>query len=115
MSAKKIIRTVNVKGESTVNSDRCTMEKIRPCPRTITILGKNLCAPDTLSRQPDHIPTSDTDNEAVTLLPDELFINVIDTSLTDKLQSSSASDPLVLDALHAVTLGPGTDERRLES
>ena len=49
------------------------------------ILGKDLCAPDTLSCQPDHIPTSDMDNEAVTLLPDELFVNLIGTSLTDKL------------------------------
>ena len=66
------------------------------------IPGKDLCAPDTLSRQPDHILTSDMDNEAVTLLPDKLFVNLIDTSLTDKLCSSSASDPLVLDALHAL-------------
>ena len=66
------------------------------------IPGKDLCAPDALSRRPDHIPASDTDNEAVTLLPDKLFINLIDTSLTDKLRSSSASDPLVLDALHTL-------------
>ena len=42
------------------------------------------------------------DNEAVTLLPDELFVNLIDTSLSDKLRSSSTSDPLVLDTLHAL-------------
>ena len=42
------------------------------------------------------------DNEAVTLLPDELFVNLINSSLTDKLHSSSALDPLVLDALHAL-------------
>ena len=69
------------------------------------IPGRDLCAPDTLSHQPDHIPTSDMDNEAVTLLPDRLFMNLINTSLADKLRSSSASDPLVLDALHAL---PGT-------
>ena len=66
------------------------------------ILGKDLCAPDALSCQPDHIPMSDTDNEVVTLLPDELFVNLIDVSLSDKLCSSSASDPLVLDTLHAL-------------
>ena len=66
------------------------------------IPGRNLCAPDALSCWPDHIPTSDTDNEAVTLLPDELSVNLIDTSLSDKLCSSSASDPLVLDTLHAL-------------
>ena len=69
------------------------------------ILGKDLCAPDTLSHRPDHIPPSDTDNEAVTLLPVELFVNLINTSLADKLRSSSAFDLLVLNALHAL---PGT-------
>ena len=49
------------------------------------IPGKNLCAPDALSHHPDHIPVSDTDNEVVTLLPDALFVNLIDSSLTDKL------------------------------
>ena len=66
------------------------------------ILGKDLSAPDTLSHHPDHIPASKTNNKAVTLLPDTLFINLIDSSLTDKLCSSSTSDPLVLDALHAL-------------
>ena len=66
------------------------------------IPGRDLCVPDALSRRPDHIPTSDTDNEAVTLLPDKLFVNLINTSLSDKLRSSSTSDPLVLDALHAL-------------
>ena len=66
------------------------------------IPGKNLCAPDALSRRPDHVPASDTDNEAVTLLPDDLFVNLIDTSLSDKLCCSSASDPLVPNALHAL-------------
>ena len=66
------------------------------------ILGKDLSAPDTLSYCPNHIPASNTNNKAVTLLPDTLFINLIDSSLTDKLCSSSTSDPLVLDALHAL-------------
>ena len=46
---------------------------------------------------------SDTDNEVVTLLPDELFVNLIDTSLSNKLRSSSALDPLVLDTLHTLS------------
>ena len=37
VSVKKMIRTVNVKGESTVNSGKCTMEKMSPRPRTVTI------------------------------------------------------------------------------
>ena len=42
------------------------------------------------------------DNEVVTLLPGNLFVNLIDTSLSDKLRCSSASDPLVLNTLHAL-------------
>ena len=66
------------------------------------IPGRNLCAPDALSHRPNHIPTSDMDNEAVTLLPDELFVNLINTFLSDKLRSSSILDPLVLNTLHAL-------------
>ena len=36
--ARKMIRTVNVKGESIVKGGKCTMEKIRPRPRTITLM-----------------------------------------------------------------------------
>ena len=64
--------------------------------------SKNLCAPDALSCRPDHVPAINSDNEAVTLLPDALFVNLLDTSLTQKLRTSSASDPLVLDTLHAL-------------
>ena len=66
------------------------------------IPGKDFYTPDALSRRPDHIPASDTDNEAVTLLPDTLFINLINSTLSDKLCSSSTLHPLVLDALHAL-------------
>ena len=31
------MRTVNVKGESTVNSGKCTMERTSPWPRTVTL------------------------------------------------------------------------------
>ena len=48
------------------------------------IPSQDLCAPNALSCHPDHIPASDTDNEAIILLP------------------SSASNLLVLDALHAL-------------
>ena len=36
-SAKKIMRTVNVKGESEVNGGKCTTEKMSPRPRTVTL------------------------------------------------------------------------------
>ena len=37
MSVKKIRRTVNMKGESTVNGGKCTTERTSPWPRTITV------------------------------------------------------------------------------
>ena len=36
VSVRKIMRTVNVKGESTVNSGKCTMERTSPWPCTVT-------------------------------------------------------------------------------
>ena len=36
VSAKKMIRTVNVKGESTVKGGKCTTEKTSLRPRTVT-------------------------------------------------------------------------------
>ena len=36
---------------------------------------------DALSRRPDFTPEEDTDNENITMLPDELFVNLIDAEL----------------------------------
>ena len=36
VSVRKIMRTVNIKGESTVNGGKCTMERISPWPHTVT-------------------------------------------------------------------------------
>jgi hypothetical protein len=36
---------------------------------------------DALSRRPDYIPEIDEDNENITMLPDGLFINLIDVDL----------------------------------
>ena len=58
---------------------------------------------DTLSRLSD--PDISSDNANVTLLPDDLFIRVIDTALVDKITSSTPSDPLVLDALCGLSSG----------
>ena len=37
VSAKKMIRTVNMKGESVVKGGKCTTEKMSPRPRTVTL------------------------------------------------------------------------------
>ena len=50
VSAKKTMRTVNVKGESEVNGGKCTTEKISPRPRTVTIPPSKTCTTGTTSK-----------------------------------------------------------------
>ena len=65
----------------------------------IHVPGSQLAGPDALSRCPDLLPSITPENKGVTLLPPSLFINLIDTSLSHHIQSSSTSDPLVLQVL----------------
>ena len=44
-------------------------------------------------------PNVSRDNVNVTLLPDDLFIQTINVTLTDKIATSSSTNPLVLDAV----------------
>ena len=66
--------------------------------KLIHVPGNKLCAPNALSQRPDLIPKTDNDNEGVTLLPQSLFINLINTDLNEKIAKSSEKDPLVLNA-----------------
>ena len=50
-------------------------------------------------------PDTSSDNNNVTLLPDDLFICAIDTALVDKITSSTSTNPLVLDALQCLSDG----------
>ena len=50
VSVKKIRRTVNVKGEPTVNGGKCTMERTSPRPCTITIPPSKTCTTGTTSK-----------------------------------------------------------------
>ena len=69
----------------------------------IHVPGRLLTRPNTLSYQPDLLPTDDIDNARVTsVIPPSLFINLIDTALSHHIQSASAGDPLVLQALQSL-------------
>ena len=68
----------------------------------IHVLGSQLAGPDALSHRPDLLSSTTPENEGVTLLPPSLFVNLIDTSLSHHVQSSSASDPLILQALQSI-------------
>jgi hypothetical protein len=73
---------------------------------TIThISGKDLIVPDLLSHRSDHLLDDyvEKDNTSIQLLPDSLFMNIIDTSFTDRLCISSSIDPVVQTALKVLT------------
>ena len=65
--------------------------------------GSAMGPADALSRLPD--PDTSSDNIDVTVLPDDLFIRAIDNILIDKISSSLSSDPLVVSALHNLSIG----------
>jgi len=71
--------------------------------------GTKLVAPDALSRRPDHNP-EDSDNVDVTLLPDTMFVCLLDDSLRDALSMDDpSSDPIfstAFDALNGLCLPP---------
>ena len=67
--------------------------------KLIHVPSAQLNAPGALSQQPDLIPKIDDDNEGVTLFLPSLFVNLILTTLNDKIVTSSQKDPLVLQAL----------------
>jgi len=59
--------------------------------------GSRMVQLDALSRRPDHILEEDTDNEDLVLLPNELFINLINIELAKMIESAATSDELVKD------------------
>ena len=65
--------------------------------KLVHIPGKELTGPDALSRRPDLIPKDTNNNDQVTLLPDSLFINIIDSAVANKIAKSSEK---VLQALN---------------
>ena len=61
-----------------------------------------MLAPDAFSRQPDLILKNNDDNDQITLLPQSLFVNIIDVAINDKIAKFSEKDPLVLNTLQAL-------------
>jgi len=59
--------------------------------------GSKMIQSDALSRRPDHVPEKDTDNENIVLLPDELFIKLINMELARLIESAATSDEFVKD------------------
>ena len=69
----------------------------------VHVPGMAMGPADALSHLPN--PDLSSDNTDVTLLPDDLFISVINTALVDKISSSSLTDPLIVTALQTLSRG----------
>ena len=62
------------------------------------ILGSKMVQSDTLSRRPDFIPDEDNDNKDITMLPDNLFINLINLDLQKCIANCKDMDRDVTEA-----------------
>ena len=61
---------------------------------------------DTLSRRPDHI-TDDNENDNIILLPDNIFVKMIDMELHDEIIDATSNDEFFTKAVEALkTRGP---------
>jgi hypothetical protein len=74
--------------------------------KLIHLPGDKMILSDTLSRRPDFVPEKDTDNEDIVLLPDKLFINLIDLELQRKIANSDNLDTNATEAIELL-LGQG--------
>ena len=83
--------------------------------------GHKMVQSDALSRRPDLCPENDTDNEDIVMLPHEMFVNLIDTDLQNKIAMSDDLDGNAAEALKLLLeKGPtpmtaGLDDWKLES
>jgi len=71
----------------------------------IHIPGTQMVQSDALSRHADLTPDTDDDNDDRTLLPDSLFVNMIDTELNNLIRKTDRTDPVVHSALAALLEG----------
>ena len=54
---------------------------------------------DALSRRPDHCPNEDNDNDDIIILPNDMFVNLIDTELQRRIAESDNLDENATEAL----------------
>ena len=56
------------------------------------ISGSKMIQLDTLSRRPDFVPDEDNNNEDITMLPENLFVNLIDLDLQKHIANCKDMD-----------------------
>ena len=69
---------------------------------------------DALSRRPDFVPVDDDDNDNMTMLPDSLFINLIDTELQERIALCNTMDKDAIDALSTLLEEPNVTRNELQ-
>ena len=67
--------------------------------KLVHITGTKVIQLDTLSRRPDFIPEEDMDNENITMLPDTLFMNLIDAELQEQILNCKKLDSDTMEVL----------------
>jgi hypothetical protein len=68
---------------------------------------------NTLSRRPDHCPEEDETKEEI-LLPDDLFLNLLDINLRDRITKNKEYDFNVTKAIELLQEGPTSIQNNLE-
>lgn len=82
--------------------------------------GHKMVQSDALSRRPDFVPDEDNDNEDIVMLPDNLFISLIDTELQNRIADCKDLDKDATEALtlllkqRPTTIGHNLDDWALE-
>ena len=67
--------------------------------KLVHIAGARMVQSDALSRWPDFTPEEDTDNENVVMLPETIFVNLIDTELQERILTCKKFDSDAMEAL----------------
>ena len=79
--------------------------------KLVHTLGTKMVLSDTLSRQLDLCPENDNDNKDVVVLPESLFINLIDVNLQQQITDASELDADTAKVLKALLGGGPTTFR----
>ncbi len=78
------------------------------------IPGKHMILSDALSRRPDHVPEHDENDKLQTLLPEELFVNLIDVELQEEISKHLVDDKLARHIIQILQQGPSQASKRSE-
>ena len=74
--------------------------------------GSKMIQSDTLSRRPDHTPIDDENETPAKLLPDNLFISIIDLDLQKRIENTEGMDTQAIEAMKLLVEEGNPDMKR---